>query len=124
MILVAVQHSVLYNDWRHSYYLLVPFVLICLFTLSALLRRIKRTGVMRALIVCVCAGLTLQVGWMVVNHPFEFVYFNRVSVRPTATSSTATALQSSTYSAYQYLLGNARLRNKFSFRRRVCPITG
>ena len=106
LILVAVQHSVLYNDWRHSYYLLVPFVLICLFTLKTLLQRIKRTVVKRTLIACVCAGLAFQIGWMIVNHPFEVVYFNRVAA-PYGEQFDRDTTQSSTYSAYQYLLENA-----------------
>lgn len=71
--------STLYNAWRHCYFILPPMVLIVLSALSRLRNNLRgnlvRVGLPLAMVFC----LTLQVCWIIKNHPYEMVYLNAAS---------------------------------------------
>lgn len=70
---VILLHSVLYDDWRHLYFIYAPFVVIALYGAEQIARR-KRGKALVLAAASVQAALTL--GFMVSAHPFQQVYFN------------------------------------------------
>ncbi len=107
LLLVAVGHSVMYNDWRQMYFLLVPFVVCCLFALQWLYRKLKKKTLRTVLTAVLLTGLVFQTGWIFVNHPFEIVYFNRIAAVNGDQFDRDTS-RSCGYSALQYLADNAQ----------------
>jgi hypothetical protein len=72
VLMVLFLHSVVYDDWRHIYFIYCPFVVLILFAINKL-----SVGKMKWLIAPLCL---LQAGvitvFMVKNHPFQSVYMN------------------------------------------------
>ena len=67
-------HSVIYNDWRHLYFVYPPFLLVALYFINKLLQTKYKLIVQGVCILqLILAGL-----FMVLNHPFEQVYFNNL----------------------------------------------
>jgi len=65
-------HSVIYNDWRHLYFVYPSFVLMALYFINKLLQT-KYKKIVQA----VCILQLGFIGWfMINNHPFHQVYFN------------------------------------------------
>ena len=73
---VILKHSVLYNDWRHMYFIYGPLVVFAALGWDHLLDIPKleklRPGIYFLLILL--AGI--PVSWMVRNHPYQALYFN------------------------------------------------
>jgi len=74
VIAVIALHSILYDDWRHVYFIYPSFVMLILFALQKI-----ATGYKRKIVIVLCI---LQIGvtsvFMVRNHPFEHIYFNQL----------------------------------------------
>ena len=74
VFMVIALKSILYDDWRHLYFVYPSFVLLGLFALSQF-----KNGVGRKIVIALSL---LQVAvlavFMVRNHPFENVYFNEL----------------------------------------------
>ena len=72
VLAVILLHSVIYDDWRHLYFVYPCFVLIALYFINKLIHT-------RAKPIVILACVT-QIGFisyfMVKSHPFEQVYFN------------------------------------------------
>ncbi len=68
-------NAVIYDDWRHLYFVYPPFVILAGYTISQIIN-----GKFKWVVVSVCA---LQLGivafFMVKNHPFQEVYFNELT---------------------------------------------
>lgn len=78
VIYVLVVNPVLYNGWRHMYFLYNVIALTAVMGLDRLLRIDGRklwTAVVSGLL-CVSFGMTGV--WLVRNHPYEYTYFNPV----------------------------------------------
>lgn len=73
LIAVIGMHSVVYDDWRHLYFVFPPFVLLGLYAINRLYIMQKMKWV--ALGIC-GAQFLLIANFMVMNHPNEQVYFN------------------------------------------------
>jgi ABC-type multidrug transport system fused ATPase/permease subunit len=79
-------NSTLYNGWRHIHFVYVPFLLVALRGLQALVARFRsldRTATRRRLAFLILfAGLSIYqldlLRWMAVNHPFQNVHFTPV----------------------------------------------
>ena len=72
---VIILHSVIYDDWRHLYFVYPAFVLMGIYAIDKLLQ-FKRKPVMQG-IYAVCILQASAIGlFMVKNHPFSQVYFN------------------------------------------------
>jgi len=106
LLLVIVNHSVLYNDWRQMYFLLVPFVFLVQFVVYAFFRVVKRSWVRYAATAVICGALLVQVGWIVENHPYEHQYLNRFAA-PYRSQFCRDATRTSLYNVLNYLLENA-----------------
>jgi len=70
--------STLYNAWRHCYFLLPPLIIFVLYGIHYLTKSRMRYGRI-ALVLLIAVGMISQIDWIGKNHPFEMVYFNRVS---------------------------------------------
>jgi len=75
--MVIVLHSVLYNGWRHLYFIYPSFVLICVAGIYYLLRlmdgKLVFKNIFRTFLIC----SLLHMGyWMLTWHPYQYLYFN------------------------------------------------
>jgi hypothetical protein len=75
-----VLHSVLYDDWRHLYFVYPAFVMLALYGIELLARK----ELIRKAIIAICAVQAITTIWVMISiHPFQQVYFNRlVSHKP------------------------------------------
>ncbi len=72
VVAVIFLHSVIYNDWRHLYFVYPPFIMMALYVIDKMLRTRFRYA-----IVWLCAMQVAITGsFMIRNHPFSQVYFN------------------------------------------------
>ncbi len=106
LLLVIIRNSVLYNDWRQMYFLLVPYVFLAQFFVYALLRLFNRNWVRYGIAVAICGALLIQTGWIVKNHPYEHQYLNPFAV-PYRTQFCRDATHAPFYDAIKYLLAHA-----------------
>lgn len=72
LIVILVFHSVLFDTWRHLYFIYPPFILLGIFGLSCLLKTKARLVVPFILI----AGIGYTGYYMFSSFPYEHIYFN------------------------------------------------
>ena len=74
ILAIIILHAVIYDDWRHLYFVYPPFVLLALYFINRVINT-RYKLIMQLL--CV-----IQIGFlgyfMVRNHPFQEVYFNEL----------------------------------------------
>ncbi len=71
---VVLMHAVIYDGWRHLYFIYPLLILTALHGLYQLKNQWHKAGLGLLGIQLLLTGF-----WMVQNHPFEMVYFNSVS---------------------------------------------
>lgn len=80
VLAATVLQSILYNGWRHLYFIYPAFILIAIrglmFSWEILKNKILARGLLMALIVFSCVHTTY---WMIRNHPLQNLYFNQFS---------------------------------------------
>lgn len=66
----------IYTGWRHAYFLFIPFLLTALYGFNSMFKggKVPRAAV----IVLLTLSLGLQTRWIIVNHPYQFVFFNAI----------------------------------------------
>jgi dolichyl-phosphate-mannose-protein mannosyltransferase len=69
---VIILHSVIYDDWRHLYFVYPSFVLMAVYFIDKMLK-LKYKKIVQG--VCLLQ-VALVIVFMVQNHPFNQVYFN------------------------------------------------
>lgn len=75
--MVIVLHAVIYDDWRHLYFIFAGFLMFIIFAVQKLL-----ATRMKIAVVGFCAlQLGLLTFFMIKNHPFQQVYFNEFMTR-------------------------------------------
>ncbi len=76
---VILLHSVIYDDWRHLYFVYPSFVLLSLYFINELIN-----SRFKSVVTAACVIQVGFIGWfMVSSHPFQQVYFNAfVSHKP------------------------------------------
>jgi len=72
---VIILKSVLYDGWRQLYFVYPPMVFIGIYGLNFLLKR-KNKILGYSLISVILLSMTLTASFMIVNYPFNNVYFN------------------------------------------------
>lgn len=76
---VIVKHSVVYNDWRHLYFVYGPLAVLAAvgwdFFFDSL-RANRRKAAGAALFAALAA---MPIGWMIRNHPYQALYFNALT---------------------------------------------
>jgi hypothetical protein len=94
----------IYNAWRHVYFLFVPFLLMAIYGLKTLMTNVLGASRLRFLpVVLVVGSLLYQAGWIVVNHPYQYVYFNVIG-RPVADRFDRDYWHVSITDLYRYIL--------------------
>ncbi len=74
--LIALESTV-YNGWRHIAFLMVPFTLVALVGAQQVMKALLPWGrAQPAAIGLLVVYLSYIAGWLVVNHPHQYVYFN------------------------------------------------
>lgn len=69
---VIMLHSVVYDDWRHVYFIYPSFVILALYAINKM-----ALWKARAIAIMLCALQLAATGYfMVASHPFQQVYFN------------------------------------------------
>ncbi len=77
MGVILIKQATLYSGWRHCYFLVPPLVLFVLYGIDYIIRKGKKS-LQAAVFLLIILGLTFQVRWICINHPYEMVYFNGV----------------------------------------------
>jgi hypothetical protein len=74
VVSVIIFRSVLYDGWRHLYFIYPSFVLLCIYGLNILYEKnMKKIVVIVSFIPFIFIGF-----FMIKNHPFQHVYFNEL----------------------------------------------
>lgn len=77
LIAVISLHSILYNGWRHLYFIYPAFILVSIHGLYSLLIWAKSRRILQRIIPITVAISIIWTGtWMVRNHPYQYLYFN------------------------------------------------
>ncbi len=80
LAVVVIAHSVIYNSWRHLYFVYAPFLMIALEGLVGLYRFLKKRFKIRLAAgivgVFTLVSVSTTAAYMIQNHPNQFVYFN------------------------------------------------
>jgi hypothetical protein len=76
ILAVIVLHSVVYDAWRHVYFVYPFLVLIAVYGFMQLIQAIKNTIALKAIFCTVAVSIVFVLFFMVKNHPFQNVYFN------------------------------------------------
>lgn len=72
---VVALHAVIYDDWRHLYFVYPPFVLLAGYGINMFIN-----GKFKWVVISVCAlQMTIVAYFMFKNHPFQEVYFNELT---------------------------------------------
>ena len=80
IIAVIALHSVLYNGWRHVYFIYPTFILIAVVGLHSLWQIVKTSKILHNLIAVIVIGsLVNTLSWMIQNHPLQNLYFNSLT---------------------------------------------
>ena len=74
IIAVLFLHSVIYDDWRHLYFVYPSFVMIGIYFINKLMQG-KFTKIVQG--ACILQAVIISV-FMIQNHPFNEVYFNNL----------------------------------------------
>ncbi len=78
-IATVAAHSTLYNAWRHCYFILPPMVFIILSAFARLRDYLGENRIRVGLTLAIVLCLTVQMCWIIKNHPYEMVYLNAAS---------------------------------------------
>lgn len=76
IILVIILNSVLYNGWRHLYFVYPALIYLSVRGFAYLTTLLKTKALLSALVVIVFTSLSSTVFWMVKDHPYQYLYFN------------------------------------------------
>ena len=77
VLAVIMLHSIIYDDWRHLYFVYPSFVLIGLYFLNKIYGSLKNAYKLVVPVVCGIQIILVTV-FMVKSHPFQQVYFNEL----------------------------------------------
>jgi hypothetical protein len=77
IIAVILLHSVLYNGWRHLYFVYPAFILISIGGLVYLWNLSNSAYIRTLLVIIVTLGCIHTGYWMIRFHPLQNIYFNR-----------------------------------------------
>lgn len=71
VLAVVILHSVLYDTWRHLFFIYPAFVMLMVFGLEGLLKKFRKTT-----LVFVSLSFVFVIVYMVIYFPFQHIYFN------------------------------------------------
>lgn len=73
---LVVLHALVYNGWRHVYFLYGPMALCMAYALQSLWRPARARGRGRIVALCTALCLTSSAVGIAVNHPYQYAYWN------------------------------------------------
>jgi hypothetical protein len=73
LLLAFVLHSVVYDAWRQFYFIYPSFILLGIYGLNKLIK----TRAKPIVLAVTMAGICLAGFYMIINYPFEHIYFNQ-----------------------------------------------
>lgn len=76
LVALVVLHALVYNGWRHVYFLYGPMALCMAFALQSLWRLARTRGRRRLLALCTALCLMASAVGIAVNHPYQYAYLN------------------------------------------------
>lgn len=80
VLMVILLNSVLYNGWRHLYFIYPSFVMVCLFGIHCLWRLTRGHSILQmGLKGGVLIFLFTNALWMIKWHPYQYLYFNSLA---------------------------------------------
>ncbi|MBU3604089.1 glycosyltransferase family 39 protein [Polynucleobacter sp. AP-Kaivos-20-H2] len=79
VIAVITLHSILYNGWRHVFFIYPALILIATGGVVRLWGMASKKLLRFILIVTIAMSLTHTAIWMIANHPLQNLYFNKFS---------------------------------------------
>ena len=73
---VILKGSVFYNGWRHMFFLYLSFMVIASYSIKYILEKLEEKN--RQVLLYSSFGVYFMslVIWMVINHPYQYVFFN------------------------------------------------
>lgn len=82
LLAILTVHAVVYDGWRHLYFIYPAFVLVAVGGFVALMRRAKHARLLQLAVLGIM-GITFcgNLYWMVRSHPLQNVYFNVLAGR-------------------------------------------
>lgn len=104
MGVILVKHATLYSGWRHCYFLIPPLVLFVLYGVDYIYKKGKKSF-QRVVSLLIILGMTLQIGWICINHPHEMVYFNCIG-KTWASEFDRDYWHMTERQAYEYIVAN------------------
>ena len=74
LLVVITRHSVVYDEWRHLYFIYPPLVLLAVYGVGKIM-----DGKLKFLVIGLCSVQVVMISYfMVVNHPLQNLYFNEL----------------------------------------------
>ncbi len=74
VLAVLLLDSILYGGWRHLYFIYPGLIVLTAFFLKKI--KIRFTLFYQGMTVLLALQILLTLGWMVMNHPYQYNYFN------------------------------------------------
>ena len=73
----------MYEGWRHAYIIFLPFLYIAVYGFNKVFKLYEKAGKItrNSFIGIVSVYMLYLLVWMVINHPYQYVYFNLVGRR-------------------------------------------
>ena len=102
ILLIIELNSVLLNGWRHLYFTYPCMIYISIRGLDFLSKALS----LRYLIILIAPFLLYTSMWMIKNHPYQFVYFNKFAGKDIAKSFEVDYWGVSNKSALTYMVSN------------------
>jgi hypothetical protein len=75
LVSVIVFHSIIFDAWRHLYFIYPSFILMGIYGLAILFQ----TRIKWAYVGIMVVGISMTAGFMISNYPFENIYFNALA---------------------------------------------
>lgn len=86
MLIIMLIRPVIYNGWRHAFFIYPGFVLLVLFGIRAVLTGIRafpdtwlRRLAIAAFMLLAAVQVTEQARFLIISHPYQHVYYNRLA---------------------------------------------
>lgn len=79
IIAVTYLHSILYNGWRHLFFVYPAFILVAVIGFKHLWDQINQKFLRALLLLATLVSSIHTAQWMIVNHPLQNLYFNRLA---------------------------------------------
>lgn len=80
VLAAIVLHSILYNGWRHLYFIYPAFILLTVRGLMFSWEILEKRNLARALLAALVSFSCIHTAyWMIQNHPLQNLYFNQFS---------------------------------------------